>query len=56
MGTKNNDLSAIIEKGLKIMFSRLVEKAIKEDRELIIADMNGKPISVKATKFQHLVQ
>lgn len=48
----NRELSDIIDEGLKIMYARLLEKAIKEDRELVVSDDNGNPVRVKATELK----
>lgn len=56
MGSKQNDLRIIIDQGLKIMYARLIEKAIKDDDDLVISDEKGNPIRVKAAALKHLVQ
>ena len=55
---RNNktELKEIIERGLKIMYSRLLEKAIKEDDDLVVGDENGNPIRVKATILKARLQ
>ena len=56
MGSKQNDLRIVIDKGLKIMYARLIEKSIRDNEDLVISDAAGNPIRVKATTLKHLVQ
>lgn len=50
MGTvvEKEDISEKVMEGFRLAHKRLVEKAKRDDDELIIADKDGKPIRVKA--------
>lgn len=45
---KENNISEKVMDGFRLAHKRLVEKAKRDDDELVIADKNGKPMRVKA--------
>lgn len=42
------DISKQVMDGFRLAHKRLVEKAKRDDEELVIADKDGKPVRVKA--------
>lgn len=46
---KNININEVIEKGLKLMYQHLLEKAIRNDKDLVTRDEQGKIIRIKAS-------
>ncbi|WP_020601523.1 hypothetical protein [Spirosoma spitsbergense] len=46
--TKKEDILEKAMVGFRLAHKRLVEKAKRDDEELVIADKDGKPVRVKA--------
>ena len=48
MRKDSKNIIALIEKGLKLSFKRLVEKSIANNESLVFTDGKGNPLTVKA--------
>jgi hypothetical protein len=48
MSKSSKEIIALIEKGLKLTFEKLLENKIKSNQELIISDGKGNPVKINA--------
>lgn len=49
--TKKEDLSKVVMKGFRLAHKKVVEKAKRDDAELVIADKDGQPMLIKAREL-----